>query len=146
MYPRSLTAPPPHEDMPDDAKEIYEEARKVLIDSPRAATGLLRLVVQLVCDHLEGSGANINHFIAKWVEEGLDTRVQQALDSVRVTGNHALHAGEIDINSDPTIASRLFDIVNFIIEKKIGEPKRIDDFYNNIVPESDRDNIERRDN
>jgi len=52
IHPRKLTAPIPHSDMPDDVKEIYEEARNISDISPRAAAALLRVALEKLTFHL----------------------------------------------------------------------------------------------
>jgi hypothetical protein len=56
VWPPVSTAPKPHGDMPDDAKQDYEEARQVLPHSPRAAAALLRLALQKLCKNLGEPG------------------------------------------------------------------------------------------
>jgi len=46
IRPNVSNAPLPHEDMPDDVKEIYEEARQVSVFSQRAAAALLRVSLE----------------------------------------------------------------------------------------------------
>ena len=53
IYPKKLTAPLPHEDMPDSAKELYEEARNVSDDSPRAAAALLRVSLEKFSNRID---------------------------------------------------------------------------------------------
>lgn len=87
----SPLAPAPHVDMPDEPREDYEEARAILERSPRGAAALLRLAVQKLMVSLGQKGDNINGDIAALVKEGLSPGVQQALDTLRVTGNNAVH-------------------------------------------------------
>jgi hypothetical protein len=46
VYPVSSITPLPAEDMPEDVKRDYIEARNIVNLSPRAATALLRLALQ----------------------------------------------------------------------------------------------------
>ena len=59
-------------------------------------------------------------------------KVQEALDSVRVIGNDAVHPGTIDLNDDRDTSNQLFRLVNFIAHKMITEPREIDEIYNNL--------------
>lgn len=145
IYPFSGTAPLPNPDMPEDVIQDYEEARSVLSLSPRGAVALLRLAIQKLCKHLGESGDNINNDIAALVKKGLPVKLQQALDSVRVIGNNAVHPGQIDLKDDVETAHKLFVFVNIIVDNQITQPKAIDDFYNFKIPENLREAIEKRD-
>ena len=106
---------------------------------------MLRLAVQKLCDYLEQKPVNLNECIGKWVKAGLDKRVQEALDSVRVIGNHAVHPGTIDLNDNREIAVSLFEVFNFIIEKKISDEKRMAELYEKVIPEDEKRKISKRD-
>ena len=76
---------------------------------------------------------------------GKDIPIQQALDIVRVVGNHAVHPGQIDLKDDQPTAIKLFSLVNLIAEKMISQPKHVKDMYDSILPQEAKDAIERRD-
>lgn len=145
IYPFSGTAPLPNPDMPDDVKKDYEEARSILSISPRGASALLRLAIQKLCKHLGEEGKNINTDIGSLVKKGLPTKLQQALDSVRVIGNNAVHPGQIDVSDNIEIAHKLFVFINIICDNQITQPKQIDEFYNKEIPENLREAINKRD-
>ena len=146
IVPRQLTTSPPNEDLPDRIKDLYIEASEILNESPRSSAGLLRLVVQELCDHLNGKKVNnINDYIGKLVKRGLDPRVQEALDLCRVTGNHAVHLGSIAFDDRSEVANQLFEIVNFIAEKMITEPNRVEKQFSKILPQTEKDKIAKRD-
>lgn len=73
--------------------------------------------------------------IAELVADGLNVRVKQALDIVRVIGNESVHPGQIDVRDTPEMAERLFTLVNLICEKMISEPKHIEEMYAKLPPE-----------
>jgi len=143
VYPNRGNAPVPNPDMPEDVKKDYEEAASIYTQSPRGAAALLRLAIQKLCVELGGKGKNINEDIKTLVKNGLPGKVQQSLDIVRVTGNHAVHPGQIDTD-DPEVAGKLFVLLNVITEYMISMPKKIDDMYSEL-PENDKDHIEKRD-
>lgn len=144
ILPSSGSAPLPHPKMPDDIKADYLEARSVASVSPRGAAALLRLCIQKLCIHLNQPGDNLSRDIGELVKQGLPKGVQQALDIVRVTGNHAVHPGQIDFDDKPEIANSLFKLVNLITEKMIAEPAEVAALYAGL-PEDERQRIERRD-
>ena len=143
VYPETGTAPFPNSEMPESVKKLYLEAASIHIKSPRGAAALLRLSIQVLCGELGESGDNINSDIASLVQKGLPEIVQQSLDIVRVTGNDAVHPGQIDTD-DLEIVSKLFSLVNVIIEYMIALPKKVSGIYTNL-PEGKKDAIESRD-
>lgn len=145
IYPSGGTAPLPNPDMPHDVKVDFEEARSILSLSPRGAAALLRLSIQKLCKHLGGSGDNINSDIGTLVKNGLPAKLQQALDSVRVIGNNAVHPGQIDLTDDVDIATKLFAFINIICDNQITQPKQINEFYVDKIPENLKDAIDKRD-
>lgn len=140
----SLLAPAPHVDMPDDCRKDYEEARAIVERSPRGACGLLRVVVQKLCIALGQPGENLNADIGRLVSDGLDPKVQRALDSLRVIGNAAVHPGEMSPSDDPQTAGSLFGWINFIVDQMITRPRQLDELYDSL-PETKRGAIEQRD-
>ena len=115
VYPFTGTAPLPNVDMPEDVKFDYEEARSIVNQSPRGAAALLRLAIQKICKHLGEKGEDLNTDIGNLVQKGLPVKLQQALDSVRVIGNNAVHPGQIDITDDVDTANKLFVFINIYL-------------------------------
>jgi len=144
IYPYLSVAPQPNPDMPEDVVKDYREAASILALSPRGSAAILRLAIQKLCIHLGQPGKDLNSDIGKLVERGLKIDVQKALDTVRVIGNNSVHPGQIDVRDDPAIAESLFQLVNFIVDSMISQPKRIAEVYNKLPPTakaqiSDRD-------
>ena len=129
--------------MPSDVRAEYDEAARICAKSPRGAAALLRLAVQRLMPHVGQPGKNINDDIAALVAAGLPVRIQQALDIVRVTGNNAVHPGQIDVN-DTSVAEKLFPLVNLIVDQLISTPARLDRLFNEL-PDGAKAAIERRD-
>jgi hypothetical protein len=113
----------PNEDLPEDIRADFDEAWLILDLSRRGAAALLRLCIQKLCKHLGKPGENINNDIASLVRDGLDVRVQQALDIVRVVGNEAVHPGTMDLKDDRETAAKLFGLVNRIAHDTITIPR-----------------------
>ncbi|MDQ1772988.1 DUF4145 domain-containing protein, partial [Labilibaculum euxinus] len=146
VYPLTGNVELANPDLPDDIKNDYNEAKDIVNISPRGAAALLRLAIQKLCTHLGEKGKNINEDIASLVKKGLPKTMQQALDSVRVIGNNAVHPGTIDLNDRIEIAYALFGFVNIICEVLISQPKKIQEFYNTNIPEGAKNGIKKRDN
>lgn len=144
MYPVVGSVVPANPDMPEDIKRDYEEAGSILNQSPRGAAALIRLGIQKLCKELGQSGVNINDDIKALVAAGLDSRVQQALDAVRVIGNSAVHPGKIDLRDDRATAESLFKLLNVIVDKMISEPKHVKEIYDSL-PGNLLEAIEKRD-
>lgn len=144
VAPAITTAPFHHDDMPDAVKSVYEEARTTFEVSPRSSAALLRLALQILCTELGYDQKNLNTAIGLMVKDGLTVQVQQALDVVRVIGNNAVHPGQIDINDDRDTAVALFALLNFIVERMISEPKKIEALFH-ALPEGARKAISARD-
>lgn len=143
IFPIESNVPMPNDDMPSAVKEVYMEAREVYPHSKRAAVALLRLAVQILCKELGEEGKNINDDIGMLVSKGLPIQVQQALDSIRVIGNNAVHPGLIDVN-DEDVAGSLFSILNIIVEYLITQPYKISEIYGSL-PQGALSSIEKRD-
>lgn len=136
--------PRPHIEMPEDVKGDYEEAPRVVGQSPRGACALLRLSVQKLCTDLGETGESINEDIKSLVQKGLPEEVQEAMDSLRVIGNNAVHPGEMDLTDDTETASALFNLLNFVVEEMIAKPKRQRGVFANL-PVGVREATKKRD-
>jgi hypothetical protein len=144
IFPNNSLLEPANIDLPENIIADYNEAADVFNLSPRSSAAMLRLAIQKLCKHLGESGENINQDIKNLVKKGLPPKVQEALDSVRVIGNESVHPGELYLNDNREIATKLFKLVNFIATKMITEPKEIDEIYHGL-PENKLKGIEKRD-
>ena len=144
IFPAASTAPLAHPAMPPEINADYLEACNILAESSRGSAALLRLCVQKLCIHLGEHGKNLNDDIASLVKKGLPTEIQKALDIVRVTGNNAVHPGQLSPDDVAEVASSLFDLVNRIVEEMIARPAELKKLYSKL-PSEDRKKIEKRD-
>ena len=144
IYPDNGVASLPAEDMPDDVKEEYVEAARIFTRSPRGAAALLRLGLQKLCKHLGQDGKNINTDIRNLAAQNIvPPLVVKVADTVRITGNNAVHPGEMSDEGDQ-VASKMFDLLNFIVKKSISEPKELEALYT-LTPEGPRKDAEAKD-
>ncbi|HEY5695298.1 MAG TPA: DUF4145 domain-containing protein [Candidatus Saccharimonadales bacterium] len=134
IYPMDISVDDPNTDLPQDVIDDYNEAASILQLSPKGAGALLRLAIQKLCDELEPGDGDLNEKIGKLVGRGLDSKIQQALDIVRVIGNEAVHPGQIDIDESPETVTQLFKLVNLIAQRMLTEPKEVQEIYNQLPP------------
>lgn len=144
VYPLSRSSPMPNNDLPQEIKDDYNEARDIVERSPRAACALLRLSIEKICNEQVPGSGDLNAKIAKLVTQGLDSRIQRALDSVRVIGGEAVHPLQMDLKDDIKTAKSLFNLVNVIADWAYTQKKNVDEIYDNL-PTSKKEAIEKRD-
>jgi hypothetical protein len=145
IFPDHGFAALPEEDMPEDVKTDYVEAARIFSRSPRGAAALLRLGLQKLCKHLGEDGRNINTDIRNLAENNtLPPLVVKVADTVRITGNNAVHPGEMSDEDFDHVASKMFELLNFIVKKGISEPKELEALYS-LTPEGPRKEAEKRD-
>ncbi len=146
IWPLNTGIVAPYEEMPEDIKSLYNEARSIVELSPKGSCAILRLALQKLCNRLAGQDEknDLNVAIQKLVENGLPSVLQMAMDTVRIVGNEAVHPGEIIIDDNKELAISMFELINIIVEKMIIEPKRIEELFNNM-PADKIDGINNRD-
>ncbi len=144
IYPM-FTGPEPHQDMTEDCKSTFEQARMIASISPKASAAMLRLCIDMLCDHVQVETKNkkLNEKIQKLLDNGkINLSQANILDAVRVIGNGALHPGLIDY-SDQTSVNVLFLIINDLVDGLLGTVNRIETIKNMLSPE-DRDKLDNR--
>ena len=145
IYPDHGFSSPPDHNMPDDVKADYIEAAKIFSRSPRGAAALLRLGLQKLCKHLGENGKNINTDIRSLAEKNiLPPMIVKVADTVRITGNNAVHPGEMSDEDFDHVASKMFDLLNIIVKKGISEPAELQALYD-LTPEGPRKEAEKKD-
>jgi hypothetical protein len=145
IYPDNGMSELPASDMPADVKKDYIEASSIFSRSPRGAAALLRLALQKLCIHLGESGKHLDADLRSLASKGkLPSEVIKVADTVRITGNNAVHPGEMSESDIDFMASKLFGLINFIVEKGITEPKKLKELYDKL-PEGPRVVAEKKD-
>jgi hypothetical protein len=145
IWPSTKLEVEPHADMPGDIRDDFIEAASILNASPRGSAALSRLVVQKLMVHLGGQGKDINDNIAFLVRNGLEPEIQKALDIVRVTGNNAVHPGELALKEDTGTAMALLLLINLVVDRRIATQKRIEQMFDKL-PQGALEAIRKRDN
>jgi Domain of unknown function (DUF4145) len=82
-----------------------------------------------------GETGKIDMMIGNLVKKGLRSEVQKSLDTVRVIGNEAIHADQIDLRDGRETVYTLFKLVNFICEKMITDLKYVHHNFGKIPPD-----------
>ncbi|NQZ32541.1 MAG: DUF4145 domain-containing protein [Oceanospirillaceae bacterium] len=145
LYPDIGSTPLPANDMPDDVKDDYIEAANIFSNSPRGSAALLRLALQKLCVHLGEKGKDINTDIRSLAKkETIPPSLIRVADTVRLTGNNAVHPGKMSDEDRDYVASKMFSLINLIVVKGITEPKEIEELYE-MTPEGPRKAAEERD-
>ena len=67
---------------------------------------------------------------------GLPPRIQQAMDSVRVVGNEAIHPGEIQVSEQPQMVLAMFNLVSLVVDSMITQPKAVETIYGSLPNEA----------
>ena len=147
VYPLIPTSLPPNEDMPEDVKKTYEEARQVQPFSVRASAALLRVALEQLTAHLGEKKGTLNTKIKNLKKKGLSVEVIQILDIVRIYGNEGgNHVGVIDLedkDNEDTV-DRLFKLVNSIVSQTISIKKDTKSLLEGL-PQNKKEGIKNRD-
>lgn len=145
-WPSNSLVESPLDEMPEDIKALYNEARSIVELSPKGSCAIIRLALQKLCNRLAGQDEKkkIDGAIKKLVENGLPESIQKAMDSIRILGDEAVHPGQINIDDNKELAVAMFKMMNIIVEKMILEPKKIDELYQ-LMPKDKIEGIKNRD-
>jgi len=133
VYPETNKVDSPNDDLPKKVKEIYLEAAKISDASPRASAALLRLALQELLNELGAKKDNLSNAIEDLANTESDPTIIKASETVRITGNHAVHPGQIDFNDKPEMALGLFELINYIGSRVITSKKKVDEMHKQIL-------------
>jgi len=129
VYPETNSVDDPNDDLPPKVHDIYLEAAKVSDASPRASAALLRLALQELLSELGAKGNGLKDAIEDLAESESDPTIAKALETVRITGNHAVHPGQIDFDDKPEMALGLFKLINYIAGRVITDKKEVEEMH-----------------
>ncbi|MFD5828309.1 DUF4145 domain-containing protein [Lentzea sp. NPDC060358] len=137
--------------MPDDVRELYEEARTVAAVSRRAGAALARATVERLIKTLDPDAPK-SAMLDKRIERirpRLTPQTAQLLDVLRVTGNGALHVDDdpgelvvmaLDDEEGPALLELLLETANDLVEEMIARPATVGGLWNKL-PEGIRNRI-----
>ena len=136
VYPKGISRSPIPAEVPPEFVGDYEEACKVLSDSPKASAALSRRCLQyLLREKGSVKPSNLDDEIKEILsKEVLPSSLAEAVDAVRVVGNFAAHpiksknTGEI-VDVEPGEAEWLLDVLeglfdHFFIQPTLMKKKR----------------------
>lgn len=130
-------------DMPENAAALYDEASTVVTLSPRSASALLRLALEVLLEDLYPDDAgNLNKMIGAAVQAGLPDQVQKTMDYLRFNGNQSVHKFHHDDTQET--AATLFGLLNVVVEHLVTQPKRLEALYDGL-PEGFKEQVAKRD-
>lgn len=149
----AVTDATPHEDMPENAAELFREAVAVLPFSRRAAAALCRASMERLVKSLDPECPQYTKLDERLVrlEGRVSTATISLMNVLRHVGNTALH-GEKDNDGsatiyvdedDQTIAETFFLAINTLVDELITRPRRSEELYA-ALPEGVRKSYERK--
>lgn len=108
------------EDMPEKAKEFFDEAQSIIALSPRAACALLRICLELLVNFAGEDKPGFNKkrpLIERINTLGASADIVDLLHACRVAGNEFSHPGEINLGNEdtPEIARNLSALINALV-------------------------------
>ncbi|WP_185040904.1 DUF4145 domain-containing protein [Curtobacterium sp. PhB172] len=151
IYPSRSRTPPPHEAMPEGAKQLYVEAAAVLPHSRRAAAALARAALERLLRALPESSpeARLDDLIAK-LSSVVSPTLWKLLTVVRYVGNDSLHGdGSSELvglyleGDAAELVEPVFGAINSIVEEVIVQPAEAERLYS-MIPEGVRLNAEKK--
>ena len=123
VYPDKGIGPSLPSEAGDDVRKLYDEANSIVTRSPRAASALLRSALEVLCKKILGKTAkgDLKSMITKIAKEhNFNAQAIKAMDNVRLTGNRAIHPGQIELQ-DNTKPEVLFELLWYIVQQAISQ-------------------------
>ena len=133
VYPIESKIELPNEDMPEEIKKDFLEARNIVNMSPRGACAILRLALDKLLTYLEIEGDTLYSKITSYCENNnVDDRLTKAFHSIRIIGNESVHIGNLRMEDDIETAGILFSMLNFIVDETITKTRKINHIYSQL--------------
>lgn len=146
VFPGVALGSPPHEEMPAEARELYEEAREVVGTSRRAGAALARAALERLLSVLDPVDGRLSLFgRIDHVMPRVSGSLAKMLTLVRHAGNESVHP-----NSDPddvmilvldpaneAVVSVMFESINDLVDELISKPRRQQELFEKL-PENVR--------
>jgi hypothetical protein len=148
VYPAGRVGAPPHPEMPEPAKELYEEAAAVAGVSRRAGAAMARSAVERLVKLVDPEAPRKLKLAERIdrLKPKVSTPLAQLLDVVRVTGNSALHGSDdaseivvvvLDDEEGPAALTLLLEAANMLVDELIARPREAAELWSRL-PESIR--------
>jgi len=150
VWPGESSLPMPHPDMPESARELYDEARAVFPHSRRASAALARAALERLLRDQEGADPNgrLIDLIGQ-LQGKVRSSLWKVLTVLRHLGNTTLHGSDPDgvvalyMEGDAAeVAEPYFTAMNMLVEELITQEGEADELYA-MLPASVRDSAER---
>ena len=149
IFPNVSIAPEAHEDMPTDAKALYQEAGEVIGISRRAGAALARATLERLLRTLDPDAGKVD--LASRIDRILpkvSSSLGEMLTVIRHTGNKALHVEDEpdDVTvlvldpEEEEIAELVFATINNLVDELITRPARARALFEK-VPARVRDRV-----
>ncbi|MBN1293897.1 MAG: DUF4145 domain-containing protein [Candidatus Latescibacteria bacterium] len=132
IYPDTAKGMEPNPELPEEIQNIFKEAYSIIGKSPGSASALLRICIRKLCAHLGETGENIDKDIASLVDRGMNPKIRDSLEIMRVIGENSAPPGVIDFGDSFDSALQLCQLINIIAEVMISHPRKIDEIYASI--------------
>ena len=143
IYPDVSLVAPPHEDMPESAKDLYMEAASIVGKSPRASMAILRLAVEDLVNNNFGGQPNKSLYsnIQTIISSGkYPSQINKSLEAIRLYGNIAAHNAEFLFDKPKDHYEVIFELLNVMIDSTITQDKKLNSIIGTL-PESDQNKI-----
>lgn len=143
VYPPATetTFAPAHQDMPEDAKSLYEEAVAVFPHSRRASAALMRASAENLIKQVTANlpGKKSFHDRVAHLSKQVSPSLVKGLTILRVVGNDALHGIPeqsevlvIYLDEDSAIPEILAKVINSLVQEIITTPNILSEAYEKI--------------